>query len=80
VTTRALAAGRRAGVTILPDFVTTAGSLVRGDTTPDAVAERIGSIITEVADHPDGIVLGACERAETFLLTWRDGLPFGRPI
>ncbi len=80
VTTRALADGRRAGVTILPDFVVTAGSLVRGDTTPDAVAERIGSIIAEVVDHPDGIVLGACERAETFLLTWREDLPFGRPI
>jgi hypothetical protein len=80
VTTRALADGRRADVTILPDFVTTAGSLVRGDTTPDAVADRIGSIITDVVGHPDGIVLGACERAETFLLTWRDDLPFGRPI
>jgi hypothetical protein len=80
VTTRALADGRRAGVTILPDFVTTAGSLVRGDTTPDAVAERIGSIITEVAGHEDGLVLGACERAEAFLLTWRDDLPSGRPI
>jgi glutamate dehydrogenase/leucine dehydrogenase len=80
VTTRALADGRRAEVMILPDFVTTAGSLVRGDTTPDAVAERIGSIVAEVVDHPDGVVLGACERAETFLLTWRDELPFGRPI
>src|SRR4051794_14954074 len=70
VTPRAIADGRRADVTILPDFVTTAGSLVRGDTTPDAVADRIGSIISEVIGHPDGIVLGACERAEAFLLTW----------
>jgi hypothetical protein len=80
ITTRAVADGRRAGVTLLPDFVTTAGSLVRGEATPEVVAERIGAIIAEVADHPDGLVLGACERAETFLLTWRDELPFGRPI
>ena len=77
VTTRAVASGRRAGVTILPDFVTTAGPLVDDGRDP---ADVIAALIQEIAGHAEGPSIGACERAEAFLSTWRDSLPFGRPI
>ena len=40
-------------------------------------AERV---IDEVRGHGEGPVMGACLRAEAFLRTWRDELPFGRPL
>ena len=89
VTAKALAALRRAEVTVLPDFVTTAGALFAwpedgGDLTVDAARDAavaaITEVLAEVADHPSGPLLGACERAEAFLSTWAAGLPFGRPI
>lgn len=91
VTAKALAVLRRAGVTVLPDFVTTAGALVAwpddGVATPPDVAaarglavEAIRAVLAEVAGHPDGPLLGACERAERFLADWVDDLPFGRPL
>jgi glutamate dehydrogenase/leucine dehydrogenase len=86
VTAKALAALRRKGVVVLPDFLTIAGpSLVAvgglpADAAPEAVAEAVTAVLGEVLDHPDGPLLGACHRAEAFLGTWRDTLPFGRPI
>ena len=47
---------------------------------PAAAAAAVRGVLEEVADHPRGPLLGACERAEAFLRTWRDDLPFGRPI
>jgi len=86
VTAKALAVLRRAGVTVLPDFVTTAGPLFAGWPTDsgadpateasDAVAASLG----EVLGHPEGPLLAACSRAESFLSTWQDDLPFGRPL
>ena len=88
VTTRGVAVARRAGIEVLPDFVTTAGPLlaatadagVGADGLRDAVVDTLGGIIGEVTTHDDGPLLGACLRAEAFLGTWRDELPFGRPI
>ncbi|MCU0312082.1 MAG: hypothetical protein MUE36_14200 [Acidimicrobiales bacterium] len=89
VTAKALAALRRADVTVLPDFVTTAGALfawpVDGpeptlDGARDAGAEAITAALAAVADHPAGPLLGACELAERFLVTWTDTVPFGRPL
>jgi glutamate dehydrogenase (NAD(P)+) len=86
VTAKALAALRRAGTLVLPDFVTTAGPLFAGwpgaeaeDPTRAAI-EAVEAVLAEVVDHPDGPLLGACYRAEAFLATWRTELPFGRPI
>tara|TARA_Y100000310_G_scaffold328850_1_gene397660 strand:- start:524 stop:1309 length:786 start_codon:yes stop_codon:yes gene_type:complete len=69
VTTRALAMCSRRGIVVLPDFV------VLG-----LPADRAAAVVVDVFDHADGPVLGACERAEAFLGTWQDELPFGRPI
>jgi glutamate dehydrogenase/leucine dehydrogenase len=88
VSAKALAALGRAGVVVLPDFVTTAGHLaawpVDGAALPAdlaaAAADLVATAVTPLLDHPSGPVLGACEQAEEFLLTWVDELPFGRPI
>lgn len=88
VTAKALAVLRSAGVVVLPDFITTAGALFaafppEGRTADDlreAVVRRIPEALKEVIDHPAGPLLGACERAEEFLSTWQQELPFGRPL
>ena len=88
VTARALAILGRAGTTVVPDFIATAGSLFAwwptGDPTPEAIAAEAAAQITasleEIADHPDGLFLAAAYRAESFLANWQDSLPFGRPL
>jgi glutamate dehydrogenase/leucine dehydrogenase len=91
VTAKGLAVLRRAGVCVLPDFVTTAGGMLGGlaptldgDGPPTRSAEEIGeqvqAVLGEVLDHEQGPLLGACHRAEAFLRSWRDDLPFGRPL
>ncbi|MDG2428539.1 MAG: hypothetical protein P8M16_08945 [Acidimicrobiales bacterium] len=77
LTTKAVAHCHRNGVLALPDFVTTAGTLL--DNATDA-RDAIATIVTAVVDHDDGPVLGACERAEAFLASWQSELPFGRPM
>ena len=88
VTAKALAALGRAGVVVLPDFVTTGGHLAAwpadGAALPadltGAAADLVAGVLSGVLDHPSGPLLGACEQAEAFLGTWVDELPFGRPI
>jgi hypothetical protein len=88
VTAKALAVLSRAGTVVLPDFITTAGPLFAArpgdDATIDSIrgAASVGLLgaLGEVLDHERGPLLGACERAEAFLATWRDELPFGRPL
>ena len=86
VTAKALAVLRRAGTTVLPDFVTTAGALFAGwptDPAADPAAEATAAIaasLGEVLAHDDGPLLAACYRAESFLATWQEERPFGRPL
>ena len=87
VTTKAFADLHRAGsVTVVPDFVSTAGYLVGGflDGDDQEVAEtlhrQVKELLDEAASHPDGVLLGACYRAEAFLETWQPSKPFGRPL
>ena len=88
VTAKGLAVLRRAGVVVLPDFVTTAGP-VMGSWPSEAVdlaageqaaADAVTAVLAEVAGHPNGPLLGAAARAEAFLASWVDELPFGRPL
>ena len=94
-TTRALVILQAAGTVVLADFVCLAGPLfaawpaelagLEGDAvTPEAIEiaaiEAITNLVAETAGHPDGAFLGACGHAESFLRTWRDELPFGRPL
>lgn len=90
VTTKAFAMLRRSGVSVLPDFVSAAGPVFAmwpADSeaaTPTSVESDAVSTITdlvgELAGHDDGPLLAACYRAEAFLSTWQDKLPFGRPL
>jgi glutamate dehydrogenase (NAD(P)+) len=90
VTAKALAALGRQGAVVVPDFLATAGpalqalGLVEAGDPPDAAGERAAALIIaaldEVLGHERGPVLGACLRAEAFLGTWQQTLPFGRPI
>lgn len=88
VTAKALAMLGRAGTVVLPDFVTTAGSLFAAvapgggaPADPAATATSVlPAVLAEVLDHERGPLLGACLRAEAFLRTWRSELPFGRPL
>ena len=45
-----------------------------------AATTKIEEILDETSDHADGGFLGACYHAESFLSTWQDSLPFGRPL
>jgi glutamate dehydrogenase (NAD(P)+) len=88
VTAKALAVLRRAGIEVLPDFVTLAGPTIAGllgpaataESARAAIAEQVPAVLRDVLDHPDGALLGACHRAEAFLRTWCEALPFGRPL
>lgn len=86
LTAKAFAALRRRGVVYVPDFVSLAGGLLVGWASDapaaalDAVAARVDALVREVAAHPDGLFLAGCVLAESFLRTWRDELPFGRPL
>ena len=94
-TTRALVTLQAAGAVVLADFVCLAGPLfaawpgelagLEGDAVaPEAIeraaTEAITNLVRETAAHPEGAFLGACHHAESFLRTWRDELPFGRPL
>ncbi len=88
MTARALAVLRAADVAAPGDFVSLAGGTIAawGDATrSDAeVAGDIATTITELCaeykDYDDGPFLTACYAAESFLSTWQDTLPFGRPL
>ncbi|MCY3807537.1 MAG: hypothetical protein OXG55_05380 [bacterium] len=94
-TTRALVILQAAGTVVLADFICLAGPLfaawpgelagLKGDAvTAEAIetaaSETITSLVRETAAHSEGAFLGACHHAESFLATWRDQLPFGRPL
>lgn len=88
VTAKALAILTRSGTTVLPDFITTAGPLFAARPGDGATIEGVRGAASvallgalgEVLGHERGPLLGACLRAEAFLATWRDELPFGRPL
>ena len=77
ITTRAVAVCKRRNILALPDFITTAGPLIKDK---NLTEETLSSIVNEVIDHNDGPLMGACERAEVYLSTWQSELPFGRPM
>lgn len=87
-TAKALAVCRRRGIGTLPDFVTLAGSTIAAWSDPEAdddevrsaVVDTVAELTAATADHPDGPFLAACYEAESFLATWQDELPFGRPL
>lgn len=87
VTTKAFAQLHRAGeVTVVPDFLSTAGPLMGGllgddpATASAAFTERLIALLDDAAADADGVLLGACYRAEAFIADWQGAKPFGRPL
>jgi glutamate dehydrogenase (NAD(P)+) len=87
-TARALAVMSRAGIVAVADFIPTGAALhawyPNGAETPDAIVAAatasIESALDDALGHEHGPFLGACLRAEEFIGSWRDSLPFGRPL
>jgi hypothetical protein len=79
VTAKGFAILRNANVTVVPDFVVMAAPLAAAWQTGDPTA-AVAGIVHDIIDEDDGLYLAACYRAEAFLRTWCDRLPFGRPL
>lgn len=88
ITAKALAHLRRAGKAAYPDFVSLGGPIVGSwpsataslDSIRGDVDTQVTALVDDIKHHPDGPLLAACYRAETFLNTWQETLPFGRPL
>lgn len=88
VTARAFAMLRRADVAVLPDFISLAGPLMAMwpadgatvDSIEQDVIAKLTELTNEVGEHDGGHLVGAFTQAEAFLGTWRESLPFGRPL
>lgn len=87
-TTKGVLVLERGDTQVLPDIVTTAGPMIAGmppsgddqASIEHAVTELVGTLSSQVISGDDMATLDACKRAEAFLRTWRDELPFGRPF
>jgi len=87
-TAKALAVLRSQDIVAVPDFLALAGSTIAAWSDPDTrddkvraeVADTVSLLMSEALSSADGAFLGACYTAETFLSTWQDDLPFGRPL
>jgi len=81
VTARALAVLVRAGVVVVPDFLSTAGPLLDAvDRDGGDATTRVHDAVAELADEGTGLWMAAVTKAEDHLRTWQDALPFGRPL
>jgi glutamate dehydrogenase/leucine dehydrogenase len=88
-TTKAWVMLERRDVKLLPDFASTGGQVFAGfppdgvdtvDGAANAVRSAVTDLVTEISQHERGAVMGGFAHAESFLRTWRDELPFGRPL
>lgn len=81
ITARAHAVLCQAGSIHVPDFLSTAAPLLHAhDADGGDPVERVGAAVGDLAGEGTGLWLAAAERAEEFLRTWQDELPFGRPL
>jgi glutamate dehydrogenase/leucine dehydrogenase len=81
VTARALAVLGRAGVVVVPDFLSTAGPLLAAcDPDGGDPMERVHGAVAALAGESTGMWMAAIAKAEEHLRTWQDALPFGRPL
>jgi len=81
VTARAHADLGKAGRVHVPDFLALAAPLLHAHA--DGVADPVAAVAEQVASlapKGTGMWMAAVEDAEAFLATWRDALPFGRPL
>ncbi len=87
-TAKALAVLQKKNCVVVPDFVPVAGPLFsywvdEGIEISDIVSQvssEMRAALDETAGNDDGLFLGSCYRAEAFLSSWQESLPFGRPL
>lgn len=87
-TTKATIVAQRQGTLVLPDFVSTAGPTFAdwptGEAERGAIESAVTDAVTEIVKNITGTergpVLEACFWAESFISSWRDKAPFGRPF
>jgi hypothetical protein len=81
VTAKAYAVLNRASVTFVPDTLSCAAPLL-ALVDPDGgdPVERVAALAAEVAAEGTEPWRAIVDRAERFLATWQDELPFGRPL
>ena len=71
----------RAGVIVVPDFLSTAGPLLTAvDRDGGDATTRVHDAVAALADGGTGLWMAAVTKAEDHLRTWQDPLPFGRPL
>jgi glutamate dehydrogenase/leucine dehydrogenase len=81
VTARALAVLGKGGCTVIPDFLSTAASLLaRHDPDGADPVQRIREATIGLAEAGTGMWLAAAKQAEEHLATWSSEKPFGRPL
>jgi glutamate dehydrogenase/leucine dehydrogenase len=81
VTARALAVLGRAGVVVVPDFLSTAApTLTAVDPDGDDPMLRVHDAVASLAAEGTDLWVAAVAKAEEHLGTWQDALPFGRPL
>ena len=81
VTARALAVLGRAGVVVVPDFLSTAAPLLAAvDAGGGDALTRVHDAVAALTDEGTGLWMAAATNAEDHLRTWQDALPFGRPL
>jgi glutamate dehydrogenase/leucine dehydrogenase len=81
VTARALAVLGRAGIIVVPDFLSTAAPMLAAlDPDGGDSAGRVHDAVAALAGEGTELWMAATTRAEAHLRTWQDTLPFGRPL
>ena len=81
VTARALAVLGRAGVVMVPDFLSTAAPLLTAfDGDGGDPMLRVHDAVASLVDEGTNLWMAAVAKAEDHLRTWQDALPFGRPL
>lgn len=81
VTAKAYAVLSRAGSVYVPDFLALAAPLLAHvDAAGGDPVERVTERVAKAAAQGVDAWRAAVDDAETYLLTWRDALPFGRPL
>ena len=81
VTAKAYATLNRADVTFVPDAVSCAAPLLAvADPDGGNPVERVAAVAAELAAEDGEPWRNAVARAETFLATWQQALPYGRPL
>ncbi|MEX2294460.1 MAG: hypothetical protein WD691_11785 [Acidimicrobiales bacterium] len=81
VTARALAVLSRSDTVVVPDFLTTAGPLLAAlDPDGKDPTARVQAAVADLASEGTNLWMAATLKAEAFLQTWLDSIPFGRPL